>query len=166
MMEATCCVVLTNFLCLICPWAGAKQTPYICFHSMISRAKSILAVSPYYQSNVCKPLRMRKRGIPRYMSMCLVLVWHANYWGWGLMLQAAEKQSERERQMEKSLRSTSISGNVWRGTLLSHRSSQRRQLWASWILTMAIPLKEVRSLRLSRHQKEPFFLDQGKDPFL
>lgn len=51
------------------------------------------------------------------------------------------------------------------GTLLSQRSSQKRQDQPSPLLAIAMPLNESRILRISFHQNEPCnFADEGREP--
>ena len=52
------------------------------------------------------------------------------------------------------------------GTLFNHKSSQKKQLIPSLICTIAKPLEESSSFRISLHQKDPFFLVPGRVPLL
>ena len=62
------------------------------------------------------------------------------------------------RDILVSLANENNSGKCTLVTWLLQRSSQNRQVTPSRTLTLAIPLKESKSLRLSRHQKDPFFV--------
>ena len=56
------------------------------------------------------------------------------------------------------------SGNWTLNNLPLHKSLKKKQVEPSWIVAVAIPLKEFRVLRMSFHQKEPLLLEIGRLP--